>query len=79
MDEWKEAQKQRFENADTALEAVSARLQQKAEDIRGHVSILQHWLDDQQQSHDSNGASYAGMLALKPTIAADYAGLQWCV
>ena len=74
MVEWKEAQKQRLENADTALEAVSARLQQKAGDIWGHASTLRHWLDDQQQSHDSDGASSAGMLSFKPAIAAAHAG-----
>ena len=62
MDEWREAQKQRLERADTALEAASARLLQRAGDIQGHVSILQRWLDDQQRSHNSKGAASAGML-----------------
>ena len=63
MDEWREAQKQRLDSADSALEAASARLLQYAGDIRGQVSTLQRWLDDQQQSHGSNGASSAGMLS----------------
>ena len=81
MDEWREAQKQRLENADTALEAASARLQEKAADIWSHVSILQHWIDNQQQSHDSNGALSAGKLSWNSGIsAAAHADvLQGCV
>ena len=60
-DEWKEAQKQRLESADTALETSSAKLKQRAGDIQGYAGILQRWLDDQQQSAIGNGALSAGM------------------
>ena len=77
MAEWREAQQQRLKSADAALETASARLQQKARDIQASVSILQRWLDDQQQSHDSNGALSAGTLSLESAIPAAHVGLLW--
>ena len=79
MEEWKEAQQQRLENADNALEAARASLLQKAGDIPGRVSMLQRWLNDQQQSGDSNNAPSAGLLLLESAFSAAHAGSQWRV